>query len=97
MSKLLTVFGATGNQGGSVINSILGDAELSKEYRIRAVTRDPSKPAGEKLKSRGAEVVMVNIDTNFGSSTTVLILNREICQTRAPLSLLSRVHTLSLA
>ena len=59
MSKLLTVFGATGNQGGAVIKTILGDPELSKEYKLRAVTRDPSKPAAEDLKSQGVEVVAV--------------------------------------
>jgi len=57
MSKLITVVGATGNQGGSVIKSILADPELSKEYKIRGITRDPLKPKGEKLKSQGVEVV----------------------------------------
>jgi uncharacterized protein YbjT (DUF2867 family) len=59
MSKLITVVGATGNQGGSVIKSILADPELSKEYKIRGITRDPLKPKGEKLKSQGVEVVAV--------------------------------------
>jgi uncharacterized protein YbjT (DUF2867 family) len=45
MSKLLVFFGATGNQGGSVVNFVLNDPTLSKEYKIRAVTRDPYKPA----------------------------------------------------
>ena len=57
MTKLLTVIGSTGNQGGSIIETILDDPELSKEYKLRGITRDPSKPAGEKLKSKGVEVV----------------------------------------
>jgi len=57
MTKLVTIVGATGNQGGSIIKSILADSELSKEYKIRGITRDPSKPKAEKLKSQGVEVV----------------------------------------
>lgn len=60
MSKLITVFGATGNQGGSVIRAILEDAQLSKEFSIRAVTRDPSKPAAKELAAKGVEVVSVS-------------------------------------
>lgn len=59
MSKLLTVFGATGNQGGSVIKFVLGHPQLSKKYRIRAITRDVFKPAAVALKEQGAEVVAV--------------------------------------
>ena len=59
MSKLLTVFGATGLQGGSVINYVLQHPELSKTYRLRGITRDVSKPAAAALKEKGVEVVMV--------------------------------------
>lgn len=62
MSKLLVVFGATGQQGGSVINFVLNDPELSKEYSLRAITRDVSRPAAMDLKSRGVEVVAANVD-----------------------------------
>ena len=63
MSKLLVVFGATGNQGGSVIASVLNDPVLSKEYKIRAITRDPSKPAAETLQQqKGVEVVKGDAD-----------------------------------
>ena len=61
MSKILTVFGATGNQGGSVINHVLAHPQLSKTYKIRAVTRDASKPSALALKEKGAEVVAVRI------------------------------------
>jgi uncharacterized protein YbjT (DUF2867 family) len=60
MSKLITVFGATGNQGGSVIRNILEHPELSKTYKIRAITRDVNKPAAVALKEKGAEVVAVS-------------------------------------
>jgi uncharacterized protein YbjT (DUF2867 family) len=59
MSKLITVFGATGNQGGSVVRAILADPVLSKEFKIRAITRDPSKPSAKELAAKGVEVVSV--------------------------------------
>jgi uncharacterized protein YbjT (DUF2867 family) len=63
MSKILTVFGATGNQGGSVIKAILADAVLSKEYKIRGVTRDTSKPASQALAAKGVEMVSADMST----------------------------------
>ena len=59
MSKLLTVFGATGQQGGSLINYVLKNPELSKIYKLRGITRDVSKPASVALKDKGVEVVKV--------------------------------------
>ena len=61
MSKLITVFGATGIQGGSVIRNLLADTELSKIYKVRGVTRDSSKPAAKELESQGVEVVQVRV------------------------------------
>ena len=60
MSKLITVFGATGNQGGSVIKHILADSQLSSEFKIRGITRDVSKPAAKALADKGVEVVTVS-------------------------------------
>lgn len=62
MSKLLVVFGATGQQGGSLINTVLADPDLSKQYKIRAVTRDTSKPAAQALKSKGVELAQSDAD-----------------------------------
>ncbi|KAI8649649.1 NmrA domain-containing protein [Fusarium keratoplasticum] len=59
MAKIITVFGATGNQGGSVIDHILADNALSKDFRIRGITRDPAKPASQKLAERGVELATV--------------------------------------
>jgi hypothetical protein len=48
------VFGATGNQGGSVIKNFLGSPELSKLYQLRAVTRDPSSKSSKILAERAS-------------------------------------------
>jgi hypothetical protein len=61
MSKLITVFGATGNQGGSVIKHILGDAQLSSEFKIRGITRDVKKPAAKALADKGVELTTVSL------------------------------------
>jgi uncharacterized protein YbjT (DUF2867 family) len=60
MSSILTVFGASGNQGGSVIRSVLADPELSKSFKIRAVTRDTTKPGIKALQEQGVEIVSVS-------------------------------------
>jgi uncharacterized protein YbjT (DUF2867 family) len=83
MSKLLIVFGATGQQGGSIIRTILANPSLSKTYKLRAVTRDPSKPAAQSLSTQGVELikgdaedpsslgsVMKNAHTVFSVTTT---------------------------
>jgi uncharacterized protein YbjT (DUF2867 family) len=61
MPKLITVFGATGNQGGSVIEAILADSQLSKEFKIRGITRDTTKKSAQDLAKRGVEVVTVRL------------------------------------
>ena len=53
MSKIITVVGATGSQGGSVIRTLLGN----KSYKLRAITRDPASDAAKALVAQGVEVV----------------------------------------
>ncbi|KAI4161189.1 MAG: hypothetical protein LQ342_005085 [Letrouitia transgressa] len=60
--KVLVVFGATGNQGGSVIKSILSDPAAAQEFRIRGITRDPSKPNAQALTAKGVECVTGDIN-----------------------------------
>lgn len=55
--KIVVVFGATGNQGGSVINSLLSDSKTANEFKIRGITRDPSKANAKALEARGVECV----------------------------------------
>ncbi|KAI4266425.1 MAG: hypothetical protein L6R35_006947 [Caloplaca aegaea] len=47
--EVFVVFGATGIQGGSVINSVLSDLAAAQEFRIRGITRDPTKPNAQAL------------------------------------------------
>lgn len=60
--RLLTIFGATGNQGGSIIDTVLGHSTLSAKYSLRAVTRDPSSSKSQALASKGIELVRANLD-----------------------------------
>lgn len=62
MSKLLVVFGSTGQQGSSVISHVLSSPSLSSQYTIRAITRDPSKPTALALSARGIQVVPADLD-----------------------------------
>ncbi|KAJ5600423.1 hypothetical protein N7450_001490 [Penicillium hetheringtonii] len=82
MSKLITVFGATGNQGGSVIEAILNDPGLSKEFKIRGITRDTTKKSAQNLAKKGVEVVTADLDSVEsltaalkGSHTVFLVTN----------------------
>ncbi|KAG4429560.1 hypothetical protein IFR05_014951 [Cadophora sp. M221] len=61
MSRLVTVFGATGNQAGSVIAHILSSPTLSSKYSLRAVTRDPTSPAATGLAAKGVDVVKADL------------------------------------
>ncbi|KAK9388728.1 hypothetical protein V1515DRAFT_597834 [Lipomyces mesembrius] len=63
MSKLITVFGATGNQGGSVIHTLLADPVLSREFRIRGITRDTNKPAAKELAEKGVELMSADMSS----------------------------------
>ncbi len=61
--KILVVFGATGNQGGSVIKSILSDPDTASKFKIRGITRDPSKPNAQALTAQGVECVAADINS----------------------------------
>lgn len=58
--KIVVVFGATGNQGGSVIDSILSDSRASNQFSVRGVTRDPTSSKAKALIAKGVECVKVS-------------------------------------
>ncbi|MDT5034292.1 MAG: hypothetical protein QOC94_4463, partial [Actinoplanes sp.] len=65
-SPLIAVVGATGNQGGSVVEALLGHS-----VRVRALVRDLSAPTAHRLADRGVELTVgdltdaASLDTLF--------------------------------
>lgn len=58
MSKIITVVGATGTQGGSVVRTLLNDPK----YSVRTITRNVKSDAAQALAARGVEVVEANMN-----------------------------------
>jgi len=56
-SDPILITGATGKQGGSVANELLGAGR-----RVRIMTRHPDSAAAKQLAARGAEVVKGDLD-----------------------------------
>ncbi|KAL1917136.1 uncharacterized protein VTP21DRAFT_4792 [Calcarisporiella thermophila] len=54
---VIVVVGATGSQGGSVINALLP----TDQYQLRGITRNPDSPNAKTLASRGVEVIKANL------------------------------------
>lgn len=69
---LLTVFGATGQQGGSIIRSVLADGELSARYRLRGLTRDAKSTVAQGLSSQGVEIKQVDANGDVKSIASAL-------------------------
>jgi uncharacterized protein YbjT (DUF2867 family) len=58
--KIITIFGATGAQGGGLARAILQDKNSS--FGVRAVTRDINSDKAKELAQLGAELVAADID-----------------------------------
>jgi hypothetical protein len=58
MSQLLTVVGATGTQGTSLIDNALKDGT----YKVRGLTRNINSEKAKALAARGVEVVRADIN-----------------------------------
>ena len=56
-NKIIAVTGATGQQGGAVSRKLLAEG-----WKVRALTRDPQKPAAKELAALGAEIVPGDMD-----------------------------------
>ncbi len=48
-------------EGGSVLSHVLNDAELSSQYKVRAISRDPSSPSALELKKLSVDVVKADV------------------------------------
>ena len=57
MSNEFLVTGATGKQGGAVVRSL-----LRRNQSVRALVRDPLKPAAKELEKIGAKLVVGSFD-----------------------------------
>jgi uncharacterized protein YbjT (DUF2867 family) len=59
-SRIVSVVGATGSQGGGLVRAILADA--SSGFRARVITRKAGGDKAEELRKLGAEVVEADLD-----------------------------------
>jgi uncharacterized protein YbjT (DUF2867 family) len=64
MPGVLLITGATGKQGGSVIDAILSSPAPASEFTLLAVTRDTSAASAKKLAARSPSIKLVqgNLD-----------------------------------
>jgi uncharacterized protein YbjT (DUF2867 family) len=58
--KIITVLGATGQQGGGLVRAILDDPD--GPFAVRAITRDAGSAKAKDLAARGAEVAEADLD-----------------------------------
>jgi uncharacterized protein YbjT (DUF2867 family) len=59
-SKPIVVVGATGAQGGGLLRAILNDP--TREFTVRAITRDPNSDKARPLAQAGVEVIAADLD-----------------------------------
>ncbi|KAK7911323.1 hypothetical protein PG985_013804 [Apiospora marii] len=67
--KIIVVVGATGHQGSSVVRTFLA---LRPHWHVRALSRDPTSAAAQRLSAQGAEVIQADLDDSSSSSTSSL-------------------------
>jgi uncharacterized protein YbjT (DUF2867 family) len=58
MSPIITVIGATGVQGGSVVDAAL----KSETYKVRAITRKINSDKAKALAARGVELAIADLN-----------------------------------
>lgn len=63
--KLIVVVGATGTQGGSVVDAFIN---LSTPWRIRGLTRDATSRKAQALAAKSGKIEVVSADLNDLSS-----------------------------
>jgi hypothetical protein len=86
-APLFTVIGLTGIQGRSVIKAL---EESTKAYRVRAITRDTSKPAAQDFAKIGCDVVKADIENveslkeAFGGATYAFLMTISDYEDQSP-------------
>ena len=58
--KIIAVVGATGSQGGGLVDAILDDSD--GDFGVRALTRDPGSDKAQALAARGADLAEADLD-----------------------------------
>ncbi|KAL3491732.1 hypothetical protein BJX62DRAFT_204152 [Aspergillus germanicus] len=58
----LVVFGATGQQGSSILTTVISHPELSTKYTLRGITRNASGSKAIALADKGIEMVEADIN-----------------------------------
>ena len=61
MSQFITVFGATGAQGGSVVKALLAGGK----FKVRGVTRSLESKKSKLLASQGVDMVQASLDDTY--------------------------------
>lgn len=79
MSKpIAVIIGATGGQGGSVVDTFLADGT----YQVRGITRNVNSANAQALHKRGVEVVSADLNNEaslveaFKVCITILIIDQ---------------------
>lgn len=68
---ILTIFGATGNQGGSVVDTVLSNPDLVAKYALRGITRDPKSRKSQALARKGIEMVKADLNDELSIEAAV--------------------------
>jgi uncharacterized protein YbjT (DUF2867 family) len=100
MSKIITVFGATGAQGGGLARAILADPQ--RRFALRAVTRKPDSPAARALAAAGAEIIAADLDDAASVRRAMTGVHGAFCVTNfwehfSPEKELTQAHTMAQA
>ena len=61
MSKVILVTGATGNQGGAVVDALL---KAKEDFQIIALTRNATSPSAKRLAAKSSAVKVLQGDMN---------------------------------
>jgi uncharacterized protein YbjT (DUF2867 family) len=64
--QVVAVLGGTGQQGGGVVEALLG----AGKFAVRVVSRNPASSAAQALAARGVEVVKADLLDPHGAPQT---------------------------
>jgi uncharacterized protein YbjT (DUF2867 family) len=76
MTKPILVTGATGKQGGAVVNALL-ESPNAKDFTILAVTRNPESASAKRLVERGVQIVQGDLNDVEDIFSAAKAVNKE--------------------